>query len=180
MADKLKAHGWQYIVVDIQWYEPNANSFNYRQNAKVVLDEFGRLWPATNRFPSAANGVGFKALSDYVHGKGLKFGIHLMRGIPRQAVRQNTLVKGTNVRARDIANTNSICEWNPDMYGVDMTKLQSRPVRGFGSGGWQYVFYVDIEGHQSDPAVAKAIAQIREEAGSLKVLGSYPVSVSGS
>ena len=64
--------------------------------------------------------------------------------------------------------------------GVSMTKLQSRPVRGFGSGGWQYVFYVDIEGHQSDPAVAKAIAQIREEAGSLKVLGSYPVSVSGS
>jgi lysophospholipase L1-like esterase len=122
MADKLKAHGWQYIVVDIQWYEPNANSFNYRQNAKVVLDEFGRLWPATNRFPSAANGVGFKALSDYVHGKGLKFGIHLMRGIPRQAVRENTLVKGTNLRARDIANTNSICEWNPDMYGVDMTK----------------------------------------------------------
>lgn len=122
MADKLKAHGWQYIVVDIQWYEPNANSFAYRQNAKVVLDEFGRLWPATNRFPSAASGVGFKALSDYVHGKGLKFGIHLMRGIPRQAVRENTLVKGTNFRARDIANTNSICEWNPDMYGVDMTK----------------------------------------------------------
>jgi alpha-galactosidase len=122
MADKLKAHGWEYVVVDIQWYEPNATSFNYRQNAKVVLDEFGRLWPATNRFPSAANGVGFKALSDYVRGKGLKFGIHLMRGIPRQAVRENTLVKGTNVRARDIANTNSICEWNPDMYGVDMTK----------------------------------------------------------
>ncbi|HEY9193819.1 MAG TPA: prephenate dehydratase [Methyloversatilis sp.] len=64
--------------------------------------------------------------------------------------------------------------------GVSMTKLQSRPVRGFGNGGWQYVFYVDIEGHQGDPAVAKAIARIREEAGSLKVLGSYPVSVSGS
>ncbi|MBP6096211.1 MAG: prephenate dehydratase [Methyloversatilis sp.] len=64
--------------------------------------------------------------------------------------------------------------------GVSMTKLQSRPVRGFGNGGWQYVFYVDIEGHQSDPSVNKAIARIREEAGSLKVLGSYPVSVSAS
>lgn len=122
MADKLKAHGWQYIVVDIQWYEPNAKSFEYRKNAELIVDEFGRLWPATNRFPSAANGVGFKALGDYIHGKGLKFGIHLMRGIPRQAVRENTLVKGTNLRARDIANTNSICQWNPDMYGVDMTK----------------------------------------------------------
>ncbi|MBL8474846.1 MAG: prephenate dehydratase [Methyloversatilis sp.] len=64
--------------------------------------------------------------------------------------------------------------------GVSMTKLQSRPVRGFGSGGWQYVFYVDIEGHLSEPAVSKAIARIRGEAGSLKVLGSYPVSVSNS
>ncbi|HEX5218338.1 MAG TPA: NPCBM/NEW2 domain-containing protein [Verrucomicrobiae bacterium] len=122
MAEKLKAYGWEYIVVDIQWYEPKANSFNYRRNAELTMDEFGRLWPATNRFPSAVNGVGFKSLADYVHSKGLKFGIHLMRGIPRQAVRQNTAVKGTSFRARDIANTNSICDWNPDMYGVDMTK----------------------------------------------------------
>jgi hypothetical protein len=122
MAANLKQHGWEYIVVDIQWYEPNANSFNYRRNAELVMDEFGRLWPATNRFPSAANGIGFKALGEYIHGKGLKFGIHLMRGIPRQAVRENTLVKGTNYRAREIANTNSICEWNPDMFGVDMSK----------------------------------------------------------
>jgi lysophospholipase L1-like esterase len=122
MAEKLKPHGWEYIVVDIQWYEPKANSFNYRRNAELVTDEYGRLLPATNRFPSAMNGVGFKALADYVHGKGLKFGIHLMRGIPRQAVRENTPIKGTNHRARDIANTNSICTWNPDMFGVDMSK----------------------------------------------------------
>jgi len=122
MAEKLKSHGWEYIVVDIQWYEPQANSFNYRRNAKLTMDEFGRLWPATNRFPSTTNGIGFKSLADYVHNKGLKFGIHLMRGIPRQAVRENTLVKGTRFRAQDIANTNSICEWNPDMFGVDMTK----------------------------------------------------------
>jgi len=122
MAEHLKSHGWEYIVVDIQWYEPRANSFNYRRNAELVTDEYGRLLPATNRFPSAVNGAGFKALADYVHGQGLKFGIHLMRGIPRQAVRENMPVKGTNFRARDIANTNSICTWNPDMFGVDMAK----------------------------------------------------------
>ncbi len=117
MADKLARSGWQYIVVDIQWYEPQAKGFDYRKDAKLTMDEWGRLLPAPNRFPS-----GFKALADYIHRKGLKFGIHLMRGIPRQAVAQNTPVKGTNVRAADIADTNSVCSWNTDMFGVDMTK----------------------------------------------------------
>jgi len=87
MAAHLARYGWQYIVVDIQWYEPNAQAGGYRPNAALVMDNFGRLMPATNRFPSAANGAGFKPLAEYVHGLGLKFGIHILRGIPRQAVR---------------------------------------------------------------------------------------------
>jgi hypothetical protein len=122
MADKLKSHGWQYVVVDIQWYEPQAHTDRYRPNAELTMDEYGRLLPAPNRFPSAADGKGFKALADYVHSKGLKFGIHLMRGIPRQAVKQNTQILGTNLHAADIANTSSTCRWNTDMYGVDMSK----------------------------------------------------------
>ena len=74
------------------------------------------------KFPSAANGAGFKPLADYVHAKGLKFGIHLMRGIPRQAVEKNLPILGTNVRAADIADTSSTCTWNTDMFGVDMSK----------------------------------------------------------
>jgi alpha-galactosidase len=122
MAAKLKDYGWQYIVVDIQWYEPNANSFNYRAGAPLIMDEWSRLQPAPNKFPSSAAGQGFKALADYVHGKGLKFGIHMMCGIARQAVAQNTPIKSTNARAADIADKNSTCPWNPDMYGVDMSK----------------------------------------------------------
>jgi alpha-galactosidase len=122
MAKKLARYGWEYVVVDIQWYEPGAKSFNYRQDAKLVMDQWGRLLPALNRFPSAANGAGFKALADYVHGKGLKFGVHLLRGIPRQAVEKNTPIKGTSFHAADIADKKDICPWNPDMYGVDMTK----------------------------------------------------------
>ena len=122
MAANLLSHGWNLITVDIQWYEPNATGFNYNANATLVMDEWGRLIPATNRFPSAAGGAGFKPLADYVHSKGLKFGIHMMRGIPRQAWQQDLPVKGTAYSARDIADTNSICSWNPDMYGVDMTK----------------------------------------------------------
>src|SRR5579862_5461676 len=71
MAEKLKGHGWQYITVDIQWYEPNAKGFQYRKNAPVNMDQWGRLLPAENRFPSAGGGAGFKALADYVHGLGL-------------------------------------------------------------------------------------------------------------
>jgi alpha-galactosidase len=82
MASVLAKHGWEYVVVDIQWYEPDAQSFDYRKDAKLIMDEYGRLLPAENRFPSAKPGVGFKALADYVHAKGLKFGVHLLRGIP--------------------------------------------------------------------------------------------------
>lgn len=122
MAAELARHGWRYVVVDIQWYEPNATGYDYRKGASLDMDEWGRLVPAVNKFPSAVNGVGFTALSKYVHDKGLKFGIHLMRGIPRQAVEKNLPVKDMNVRARDIANTASTCTWNTDMYGVDMSK----------------------------------------------------------
>lgn len=123
MANKLKAHGWQYIVVDIQWYEPQARTTNYRRGAELVTDEYGRLWPAPNRFPSAEDKRGFKSLAEYVHSKGLKFGIHLMRGIPRQAVdKTNSPILGTNYRAADIADKVNVCRWNFDMYGVDMSK----------------------------------------------------------
>jgi alpha-galactosidase len=120
MAARLKSHGWQYIVVDIQWYEPGAEDHRYRPNATLTMDAFGRLTPAPNRFPSAADGAGFKPLADYVHGLGLKFGVHLMRGIPRQAVEKRLPIKDTRYRADEIADRNSVCPWNPDMFGVDM------------------------------------------------------------
>ncbi|MEW4370136.1 glycoside hydrolase family 27 protein [Paenibacillus kandeliae] len=122
MANHLRIFGWEYIVVDIQWYEPGAVSSAYRPFVPLEMDEYSRLMPAVNRFPSAAEGQGFKPLADYVHSLGLSFGIHIMRGIPRQAVHQDTPIKGTHVTARQIAHTNSICPWNTDMYGVDATK----------------------------------------------------------
>jgi len=122
MAEHLKSHGWQYVVVDIQWSEPNAQAHGYRPGAELAMDNYGRLIPAVNRFPSSANGHGFRPLADYVHGLGLKFGIHIMRGIPRRAVKANLPVLGTHVRAAAIADTGSMCPWNDDMYGVDLTR----------------------------------------------------------
>lgn len=118
MAKYLKQYGWEYIVVDIQWYEPGATSHEYRPFADLCMDEYGRLIPAPNRFPSAADGKGFGPLAEYVHSLGLKFGIHIMRGIPRQAVHGNLPILGSDNTARFAARFNSICQWNPDMYGV--------------------------------------------------------------
>ena len=123
MAEHLKNYGWEYIVVDIRWYIENDKAHGYNQkDAICVMDEYGRLIPAENRFPSASGGKGFKPLADYIHNKGLKFGIHLMRGIPKLAVEKNTLVLGTDMTAKDIYNTNMLCTWLGDMYTVDASK----------------------------------------------------------
>lgn len=129
MADRLARFGWSYIVVDIQWYEPNAKAGGYRPNAALLTDAYGRLLPAPNRFPSAANGAGFRSLGDYIHSRGLKFGIHIMRGIPRQAVRENLPILNSSYRAQDAADPSSMCPWNDDMYGLDASK----------PGAWAYV-----------------------------------------
>ena len=119
MAQNLKEYGWEYIVCDIQWSEPTADGFAYHYYYPLCMDEYSRLIPAENRFPSSAGGKGFKPIADYIHSLGLKFGIHIMRGIPRQAVHANTPIKYEGVTARDIALGWSVCSWNPDMYGVD-------------------------------------------------------------
>lgn len=119
MAKHMKEHGWEYVVVDIQWSEPAANSSWYNAFYPLEMDEYARLMPAVNRFPSAEGGKGFKPLGEKIHDLGLKFGIHIMRGIPRVAVHNNLPILGTSKTARDIAHTNSICPWNTDMYGLN-------------------------------------------------------------
>ncbi len=119
MAKYLKAYGWEYVVCDIQWSEPTADGFAYHNFVPLCMDEYSRLIPAPNRFPSSAGGKGFKPIADYIHSLGLKFGIHIMRGIPRQAVHAAAPTITPGITARDIALQYSICPWNTDMYGVD-------------------------------------------------------------
>ena len=126
MAAHLKEFGWEYIVVDIEWYAIGVGSmrdqFQYIPFADVAMDEFSRLQPDPARFPSSADGTGFTHLADYIHSLGLKFGIHIMRGIPRTAAHNHCMIKGSNVTADMVANPSSICGWNPDMYGVRDTE----------------------------------------------------------
>ena len=120
MAQRLLSFGWNTVVVDIQWSEPDAQAGGYRAFAPLIMDAWGRLMPAVNRFPSAAEEKGFKPLADEIHALGLKFGIHVMRGIPRQAVDRNLPIWNSPCTARDAANIADTCPWNTDMFGLNM------------------------------------------------------------
>jgi alpha-galactosidase len=122
MAARLAHLGWRYVVVDIEWSEPQRLGPDYPVKSQSEIDAFGRFVPAAGRFPSAAGGRGFKPLADYVHHKGLKFGVHIVRGIPRRAVERNTPIEGTAYRAADIADKADHCDWNEDQWGVDLRK----------------------------------------------------------
>jgi hypothetical protein len=118
MAANLKSFGWQYVTVDMGWYVTNHSVGVNAENAEFSLDEFGRFIPAPNAIPSAKDNAGFKPLGDYIHSLGLKFGIHILRGIPRQAVKQNLPIAGTSFHAVDAADTSDTCPWNPFNYGL--------------------------------------------------------------
>ena len=106
-------------MVDIRWFVENDKAGGYNQtDPRYVLDEYGRYLPAVNRFPSATDRKGFKPLADYIHSKGLKFGIHIMRGVPKQAVETKSLIKGTNYTADQIYSTELQCEWLRDNYTI--------------------------------------------------------------
>jgi hypothetical protein len=126
MRDHLLAHGWRYVVIDARWYDA-VSSYDDRQltkeraGAKLAADRFGRLMPDEKRFPSAAGGAGFKPLADQLHAMGLRFGIHVMRGVPRQAVKGATPIEGSTFTAADAGNPKNHCSWCPDMFGVRNT-----------------------------------------------------------
>jgi alpha-galactosidase len=117
LAKRLKPAGYEYAVVDEGWYLENpkkekAEAFVYR------MDAYGRYEPALNRFASAAGDAGFGPVAKYVHGLGLKFGIHIIRGIPKKAVEANTPVEGSGFHAAEVAGVSDTCPWNPDNFGV--------------------------------------------------------------
>ena len=113
----LRQDGWQYAVIDEGWYMANPSGHSVTQK-QYLWDKNGLLIPASDRFPSAADGAGFKPLADWVHAQGLKFGIHIVRGIPRQVVAANLPIAGTNYTAAEAADTTSPCPWDQGNWGV--------------------------------------------------------------
>ena len=116
MAAHLKRFGWQYMVIDEGWYVLNPESAP--KDYKFLVNDSGQFLPVPSRFPPTANGAGFKPLADYVHSLGLKFGLHIIRGIPREAVAKNLAIEGSSYHAADAADRSDACPWNAYNYGV--------------------------------------------------------------
>ena len=122
---KMKQFGYEYIVMDMGWnFGEGLNIINYHvlQNPPQYIDEFGRLIPNPSRFPSSAGGKGFKPMADYMHKRGLKLGIHVMRGVPWQAVAHKSPIKGTALTADKIASEEGLCGWFHGLKTIDISK----------------------------------------------------------
>lgn len=120
-ADALKSSGlagigYQYINVDDFWYQcPGSQGPN--------VDGYGRWAIDTRKFPNAGSTSGIQTVADYIHNKGLKFGLYVTPGISKQAVAQNTAIEGTPYHAADIATTTTEKNYNcGGMVGIDYSK----------------------------------------------------------
>jgi hypothetical protein len=166
MARNMKDAGWQYIVVDMGWYYGEGlttKNFHKMKNPPQYLDAYGRLYPSKGKFPSAADGKGLKSLADYVHSLGLKFGIHIMRGIPWQAVEQNLPIKNTVYRAKELLNPDAPCWWYDGLRGLDMNKPGAREyyqslIELYAQWGVDYIKADDME----KPYAKQDIEALRE------------------
>lgn len=122
LSKHLKPYGWQYVVIDMEWFVKNPTPEGNSRTFEYSMDNYGRYVPPANRFKSAADGDGFKQLAAYAHSLGLKFGIHILRGIPKEAVQKNFPIADSPYRAADAAVISDTCPWNFDNYGVAPSK----------------------------------------------------------
>jgi hypothetical protein len=173
----LRRYGWKYVVIDEGWYMANPSGKtlaekNYQWNRN------GLLIPAPDRFPSAANGAGFKPLADWVHAHGLKFGIHIVRGIPRQVVEANLPIAGTSFHAADAADKTSPCPWDPGNWGVkDNAAGQAyydSMMKLYASWGVDFIKVDCIANNPYRPTEIRQIAEAIRKSGRPMVLSLSP------
>ncbi len=161
LARKLKPSGWRYAVIDEGWYLQNPASAAEPETLRYTINAAGQYAPAMNRFPSAADGVGLRYIGDIVHAGGLLFGIHIIRGIPKQTVAANTLIEQTSFHAAEAADQTDLCPWNPDNYGVNDNAAGQAwydgLLRQYASWG---VDYLKVDCIASHPYKAAEIAMI--------------------
>ena len=173
----LKQYGWEYSVIDEGWYmqEPFAATVPAK---KYVWDENGILIPALDRFPSSANGAGFKPLADWVHAQGLKFGIHIVRGIPRQVVKDNLPIAGTSFHAQDAADIPATCPWDEGNYGIaDNAAGQAyydSMLKLYAGWGLDFIKVDCISDHPYRPTEIRQIAEAIQKTGRPIVLSLSP------
>ena len=173
----LKDSGWQYSVIDEGWYmqDPFASTVEAK---KYVWDANGLLIPVPSRFPSAANGAGFKPLADWVHAQGLKFGIHIVRGIPRGVVEQNLPIAGTSFHAADAADKDAPCPWDEGNWGVKDNEAgqayYDSMLKLYAGWGLDYIKVDCISDHPYRPSEIRQIASAIKKTGRPILLSLSP------
>ncbi|XVF43883.1 hypothetical protein PTKIN_Ptkin02bG0076500 [Pterospermum kingtungense] len=136
ISNRLKPHGYEYVVVDYLWYRRKVEGAYTDSLGFDVIDEWGRVIPDPERWPSSKGGKGFSEVAKKVHSMGLKFGIHVMRGISLQAFNANTPILDTSKgsaykesgrlwRAKDIGLKERACAWMPHGFMSINTKLEA-------------------------------------------------------
>lgn len=177
VLSSLKKYGWQYAVVDMGWYM-TAPDGKDRSARNFQIDANGLLVPALNRFPTASADAGFKPLADWVHSRGLKFGIHIMRGIPRSAVEKNTSIAGSSFRAADAADTSDACPWDDGNWGIrDNAAGQAyydSAIRLYAKWGVDFLKVDCIADHPYRPAEIRMIAAAIRKSGRPILLSLSP------
>ena len=173
----LKQYGWEYSVIDEGWYMQNPFGDKV-ETKKYVFDGNGIQIPATNRFPSSADGAGFKPMADWVHAQGLKFGIHIVRGIPHQVVDENLPIAGTSFHAVDAADKSAPCPWDDGNWGVSDTPAgqayYDSMLKLYAGWGLDYIKVDCVSDHPYRPTEILQIAEAIKKTGRSIVLSLSP------
>lgn len=163
-VQKLKPHGFDYFCFDAGWFcEPyyRERYLNKGKPEEKNLDEFGRWQPAHSKFPH-----GLKPISDRCHENGLKFGVHIMRGVPRLAIERGCTVKGTSYSVADIADFDDDCPWGTENVGVNMDKPGAQEyynsvIESLAEHGVDFIKVDDMAEHPREiEAISEAIDRV--------------------
>ncbi|HUO98288.1 MAG TPA: glycoside hydrolase family 27 protein [Rhizomicrobium sp.] len=173
----MKNLGWNTAVIDMGWYMANPLGEKTADQG-YQLDGNGRLLPDVKRYPSAANGAGLKSVGDWVHAQGLKFGIHIMRGIPREAVDKNLPIADSSFHAPEAADPGDACPWNDGNWGVrDNAAGQAwydSEMKLFADWGVDYIKIDCISDHPYRPTEIRQVSEAIKKTGRPIVLSLSP------
>jgi hypothetical protein len=175
---QLKEFGWQYVVIGEGWYLQNPESASRPEALRYTLNSSGQYEPTPGRFPSAMAGAGFKPLADAAHNDGLKFGIHIPRGIPKQTYMANLRIGQTAFRAKTAADPTDVCSSVPDNFGVKANAAgqawYDALMKQYAAWGVDYIRVDCIAAHPYKPAEMKMIHRAIQRSGRPMLLGLSP------
>lgn len=181
LATKLKPFGYTYAVIDEGWYMVNPESRPKPDLLKYAVDENGRFIPVTGRFPSAlqsGRNSGFRELAKSLHAKGLKFGVHIVRGIPRESVTRNLPIEGSAFKAQDAADQSDACPWDPTSWGIKNTAAgqawYDSLLRQYANWGVDFLKVDCIADHPYKPAEIRQLKLAIQRSGRDIVLSLSP------